>query len=48
VLGWTTRSRTAAWGVMADRGFTPDTFVDSEPLVFTRSMEGYGTLSEPG
>jgi alkylation response protein AidB-like acyl-CoA dehydrogenase len=40
--------RRRAWGVMADRGFSPDTFVDGEPLAFTRSMEGYGTLSEQG
>jgi alkylation response protein AidB-like acyl-CoA dehydrogenase len=35
--------RRRAWGVMADRGFSPDTFVDSDPLPFTKSMEGYGT-----
>jgi nitroalkane oxidase len=31
-----------AWGVMADRVFPPDTFVDGDPLEFTKSMEGYG------
>ena len=31
-----------AWGVMADAGYTPDLFVDSEPLGFTKSMEGFG------
>ena len=31
-----------AWGVMADPGYTPDLFVDSEPLGFTKSMEGFG------
>jgi alkylation response protein AidB-like acyl-CoA dehydrogenase len=40
--------RRRAWGVMADRGFTPDTFVDSEPLPFARSMEGYGTVTDQG
>lgn len=39
--------RRRAWGVMADRSFTPDTFVDGEPLEFTRSMEGYGVVAEP-
>jgi hypothetical protein len=27
---------------MADSGYTPDLFVDSEPLGFTKSMEGFG------
>ncbi|MGE3288238.1 MAG: acyl-CoA dehydrogenase family protein [Pseudonocardia sp.] len=41
--------RRRAWGVMAgDRGFTPDTFVDGEPLEFTKEMEGYGVLGERG
>ena len=31
-----------AWGVMADPGFTPDLFVDSEPFGFPKSMEGFG------
>jgi alkylation response protein AidB-like acyl-CoA dehydrogenase len=35
-----------AWGVMADPGFTPDLFVDSDPLDFTKSMEGYGLGTE--
>jgi nitroalkane oxidase len=30
-----------AWGVMTDPGFTPDLFVDSEPLEFKKSMEGF-------
>jgi alkylation response protein AidB-like acyl-CoA dehydrogenase len=34
--------RRRAWGVMADPGYTPDLFVDSEPLGFTKSMEGFG------
>lgn len=34
--------RRRAWGVMADRAFSLDTFVDDEPFEFTRSMEGYG------
>ena len=34
--------RRRAWGVMADPGFTPDLFVDSEPFGFTKSMEGFG------
>jgi alkylation response protein AidB-like acyl-CoA dehydrogenase len=40
--------RRRAWGVMADRAFTPDTFVDGEPLPFTKSMEGYGTVADRG
>jgi alkylation response protein AidB-like acyl-CoA dehydrogenase len=35
-----------AWGVMADAGYTPDLFVDSEPLGFTKSMEGFGLGTE--
>jgi nitroalkane oxidase len=38
--------RRRAWGVMADRSFSPDTFVDGDPLTFTRSMEGYGVGPE--
>lgn len=38
--------RRRAWGVMADAGFTPDLFVDSEPFGFTKSMEGYGAGTE--
>jgi hypothetical protein len=38
--------RRRAWGVMADRGFTPDTFADGDPLPFTKSMEGFGTASD--
>jgi alkylation response protein AidB-like acyl-CoA dehydrogenase len=38
--------RRRAWGVMADPGFTPDLFVDSEPFAFTKSMEGYGVGTE--
>lgn len=34
--------RRRAWGVMADPGFTPDLFVDSEPFDFKKSMEGFG------
>ncbi len=39
--------RRRTWGVMADRSFSPDTFVDGETLEFTRSMEGYGVITEP-
>lgn len=39
--------RRRAWGVMADRSFTPDTFVDGEPLEFTKAMEGYGLTADP-
>jgi alkylation response protein AidB-like acyl-CoA dehydrogenase len=35
-----------AWGVMTDPGFTPDVFVDSAPLGFTKSMEGFGVGTE--
>jgi hypothetical protein len=31
---------------MADSAFSPDVFVDSEPLGFTKSMEGYGVGTE--
>lgn len=37
--------RRRSWGVMADRAFTPDTFVDGDPLTFTKSMEGYGSIT---
>ena len=40
--------RRRTWGVMSDSTFSPDTFVDGEPLAFTKSMEGYGALSEIG
>ena len=36
--------RRRAWGVMADPSFSPDTFVDGEPITFTKSMEGYGVI----
>ncbi|MCC4306261.1 acyl-CoA dehydrogenase family protein [Rhodococcus sp. 3-2] len=35
--------RRRAWGVMADSSFSADTFVDGNPLEFTRSMQGYGS-----
>ena len=38
--------RRRAWGVMADPGFTPDLFVDSQAFEFTKSMEGYGVGTE--
>ena len=40
--------RRRAWGVMADRAFTPDTFVDGDPLPFTKSMEGMGAVTDRG
>lgn len=40
--------RRRAWGVMADRSFSPDTFVDGEELEFSRSMEGFGVITEQG
>ncbi|GAA1880829.1 acyl-CoA dehydrogenase family protein [Pseudonocardia ailaonensis] len=40
--------RRRAWGVMADRGFTPDTFVDGDDLPFTKAMEGFGVLGDGG
>ena len=40
--------RRRAWGVMADPSFSPDTFVDGEPIAFTKSMEGYGVISGIG
>ncbi|MBS1691674.1 MAG: acyl-CoA/acyl-ACP dehydrogenase [Actinobacteria bacterium] len=38
--------RRRAWGVMADRSFSPDTFVDGLPLEFTREMQGYGVTTD--
>jgi alkylation response protein AidB-like acyl-CoA dehydrogenase len=38
--------RRRTWGVMADPGFTPDLFVDSEPFGFAKSMEGFGVGAE--
>ncbi|MDT7745434.1 MAG: hypothetical protein QOE59_4512 [Actinomycetota bacterium] len=38
--------RRRAWGVMADPSFSPDLFVDGVGLPFTRSMEGFGTVTE--
>jgi alkylation response protein AidB-like acyl-CoA dehydrogenase len=38
--------RRRAWGVMADAAFGPDTFVDGTPLKFTKSMEGYGVITD--
>jgi nitroalkane oxidase len=40
--------RRRAWGVMADKSFSPDTFVDNDPLEFTKSMEGYGVSTDIG
>jgi len=40
--------RRRAWGVMADPSFSLDTFVDCNPLEFTKSMEGYGVVTEIG
>ncbi|BBY65060.1 acyl-CoA dehydrogenase family protein [Mycolicibacterium helvum] len=40
--------RRRAWGVMADGAFSPDTFVDNQPLEFTRSMQGYGVTTDRG
>ncbi|WP_281689042.1 acyl-CoA dehydrogenase family protein [Pseudonocardia thermophila] len=40
--------RRKAWGVMADAEFSPDTFVDCDPLQFKKSMEGYGVMAEVG
>jgi alkylation response protein AidB-like acyl-CoA dehydrogenase len=39
--------RRRAWGVMADPAFNPDAFVDCEPIVYKKSMEGYGVVSAP-
>jgi alkylation response protein AidB-like acyl-CoA dehydrogenase len=36
--------RRKAWGVMADDAFSPDVFVDGDPIEYTKSMEGYGVL----
>lgn len=37
--------RRKIWGVMADPGFNPRAFVDNEPIRFTKSMEGIGTVT---
>jgi hypothetical protein len=34
--------RRKIWGVLADRGFDPRSFVDCLPITFTKSMEGIG------
>lgn len=40
--------RRRTWGVMAAHpNFSADTFVDSEPLEFTREMQGFGTGFNP-
>lgn len=39
--------RRRAWGVMADPAFNPDAFVDCEPIIYKKSMEGYGVVSDP-
>lgn len=36
--------RRRTWGVMTDPGYGPDVFADGDPLPFTRSMEGIGTV----
>lgn len=36
--------RRKIWGVMADNGFNPRAFMDSEAIEFKKSMEGFGTL----
>lgn len=38
--------RRRAWGVMADPDFSPDLFVDCEPIAYKKSMEGYGVLGD--
>lgn len=38
--------RRRAWGVMADDSYTVDKFVDCDPIPYTKSMEGYGVVSE--
>jgi alkylation response protein AidB-like acyl-CoA dehydrogenase len=40
--------RRRAWGVMASDEFSVDTFADSDPIVFTKRMEGYGVLADVG
>ncbi len=39
--------RRRTWGVMTDKGFSVDTFVDNEPFEFTRSMQGFGVQPRP-
>ncbi|MCV7358690.1 acyl-CoA dehydrogenase family protein [Mycolicibacterium fluoranthenivorans] len=36
--------RRRAWGAMAHRDFSTDTFADDEPFEFTREMQGFGTV----
>jgi alkylation response protein AidB-like acyl-CoA dehydrogenase len=40
--------RRRTWGVMASDEFSVDTFADSDPIVFTKRMEGYGVLADVG
>ncbi|MDP3891242.1 acyl-CoA dehydrogenase family protein [Nocardioides sp.] len=40
--------RRRAWGVMASDEFSVDTFVDSDPITYTKDMEGYGVLADVG
>jgi alkylation response protein AidB-like acyl-CoA dehydrogenase len=37
--------RRKIWGVMAQPSFNPRAFVDNEPIVFTKNMEGIGTVT---
>jgi alkylation response protein AidB-like acyl-CoA dehydrogenase len=37
--------RRKIWGVMADPNFNPRAFVDNEPIRFTKSMEGIGSVT---
>ncbi len=37
--------RRKIWGVMADPGFNPRAFVDTEPIRFTKNMEGIGSVT---
>lgn len=39
--------RRRTWGVMADDAFSIDAFVDSEPIEYKKSMEGYGVTAQP-
>ncbi|AQA03154.1 acyl-CoA dehydrogenase [Mycobacterium sp. MS1601] len=36
--------RRRAWGAMAHRDYSTDTFADDEPFEFTREMQGFGTM----
>jgi len=39
--------RRKIWGVLAQENFNPRAFMDNERIVFTKEMEGIGTVGTP-